>query len=125
MTRDHERAFIRGVATGRGGMMAVKLLIGLSLIFLFVSFAALNQKQIPLAYYGYEAVAPVWLVSIISFALGAAFAGIFGALAMIREKSRSFTLSRRLSKAEEDLKDLRQKKYAENGSRDRFPTTTA
>lgn len=102
--------------------MAVKLILGLAMVFLFVSFAALNQKQIAVTYYGYEAVAPVWLVSVISFALGATVAGVFGAFTIILEKSRSFNLSRKLARAEDDLRDLRQKSYAQSGLGDQFPS---
>lgn len=94
--------------------MAVKLILGLAVVFLFVSFAALNQKQVVVTYYGYEAVAPVWLISVISFALGATVAGVFGAFTIMVEKTRSFNLSRKLAKAENDLRDLRQKSYAQN-----------
>lgn len=107
--------------SGRGGFMAIKLIAGLAAIFLFVSFAALNQKPVTVTYYGYEGVAPVWLVSVISFALGSAVASIFGAFTIIREKSRSFSLSRKLTRAEDDLRGLRQKNYAESGQGDQFP----
>jgi len=96
-------------------MMAIKLIVGLAVIFMFVSFAALNQKPVTVTYYGYEGVAPVWLVSVISFAVGSAVAGVFGGFTIIREKSRSFSLSRKLARAEDDLRGLRQKNYAESG----------
>ena len=101
--------------SGRDGMMAIKLIVGLAVIFMFVSFAALNQKPVTVTYYGYEGVAPVWLVSVISFAVGSAVAGVFGGFTIIREKSRSFSLSRKLARAEDDLRGLRQKNYAESG----------
>jgi uncharacterized integral membrane protein len=99
-------------------MMAIKLIVGLAVIFMFVSFAALNQKPVTVTYYGYEGAAPVWLVSVISFALGSLVTGVFWAFAIIREKSRSFSLSRRLARAEGDLRDLRQKNFAESGQGD-------
>jgi uncharacterized membrane protein YciS (DUF1049 family) len=119
---DAGRAGIRADASGRGGLMAVKLILGLAVVFLFVSFAALNQKQITLTYYGYDGVAPVWLVSVISFALGSAVAGVFGAFTIIREKSRNFSLSRKLARAEDDLRDIRQKNYAQSGLADQPPS---
>lgn len=111
----------RAGVTGRDGLMAVKLIFGLAVVFMFVSFAALNQKPVMVTYYGYEGVAPVWLVSVISFALGSVAAGALGAFAIIREKSRSFSLSRRLARAEDDLRDMRQKSYAQSGQGDQFP----
>ncbi|MBF0292024.1 MAG: DUF1049 domain-containing protein [Nitrospinae bacterium] len=101
--------------------MAVKLIFGLAVVFMFVSFAALNQKSVTVTYYGYEGIAPVWLVSVISFALGAVAAGALGAFTIIREKSRSFSLSRRLARAEDDLRDMRQKSYAQSGQGDQSP----
>lgn len=101
--------------SGMGGFMAIKLIVGLAAIFLFVSFAALNQKSVTVTYYGYEGAAPVWLVSVISFALGFAVAAVFGAFTILREKSRSFSLSRKLAHAEDDLRGLRQKNYSESG----------
>lgn len=115
------RAGIRAGVSGREGLMAVKLVLGLAVVFMFVSFAALNQKPITVTYYGYEGVAPVWLVSVVSFALGAVVAGVLGAFSIIREKSRSFSLSRKLARAEDDLRDMRQKSYAQGGQGDQSP----
>lgn len=115
---DAGRVNVRAGVSGRDGLMAVKLILGLAVVFLFVSFAALNQKPIAVTYYGYEGVAPVWLVSVISFALGSALTGVLGAFTIIREKSRSFSLSRKLARAEEDLRNIRQINYAQSGQGD-------
>ncbi|MBI5814954.1 MAG: DUF1049 domain-containing protein [Nitrospinae bacterium] len=92
------------------GLMAVKLALGLLLVFFIVSFAAKNQQNVLVSYYfGHEYNAPVWFVVVFSFLSGALLASLLWAISLIREKGRSWSLSRKNAKLEDQLRELTQK----------------
>ncbi|MBI4667292.1 MAG: LapA family protein [Nitrospinae bacterium] len=95
--------------------MAVKLVLGLMVIFLFVLFAAQNQQSVGVTFFfGYQYTAPMWLMAALCFGLGAAISVVAGAVAIISEKSRNFRLSRRVAKLEEELSGLKSRPISDD-----------
>jgi len=91
-------------------MMAVKFLIGLLVVLFLVTFAAKNQQDVVVAYYGgYELAAKLWVAILGAFAAGVALAAVGAGFSVLRVKSRSWSLSRKVSKLEQELNDLKQK----------------
>jgi len=91
-------------------MMAVKLVIGLLIVFFLVTFAVKNQQDVIVSYYfGYSYGVKLWMAVLASFALGAVLTGLGWAVSSIREKSRNWSLSRKIVKLEKELESLKQK----------------
>lgn len=90
--------------------MAVKFVLGLLVIFILITFAVKNQQDVVVSYYfGYGADVKLWVAILVSFALGAGLAVIGAGFSLLREKSRNWSLSRKLSKLEDEISEMKQK----------------
>ena len=102
MAEDYERK--------SNGLMAVKLVLGLIVVFFVISFAVKNQQQVTVSYYfGHEYSAPIWFVVIFSIIAGVLISSVFWAFSLIREKGRNWSLSKKAAKMEERLKEISQR----------------
>lgn len=91
-------------------MLAIKLIVGLLLIFFVITFAAKNQQPVDISYYlGYDYNVKLWIAILVSFGLGIVLSGIGWSISFVREKSKNWGLSRKIKKLEEEINELRQK----------------
>ncbi|MGK7345624.1 MAG: LapA family protein [Candidatus Nitrospinota bacterium M3_3B_026] len=91
-------------------MLAVKLVLGLIIVFFLVTFAVKNQGMVDISYFfGYEYTVRLWVAILASFGAGALLAGLGWAVSSLREKGRNWRLSRKVSRLEKELTELKQK----------------
>lgn len=91
-------------------MLAVKLVLGLMVVFFLVTFAVKNQGMVDVSwFFGYEYTVRLWAAILVSFGAGALLAGLGWAVSSLREKGRNWRLSRKVARLEKDLAELKQK----------------
>lgn len=91
-------------------MMAVKLVLGLIVVFFLVTFAVKNQQDVDVSYYfGYHYNVKLWVALMASFVLGAVVTALGWTVSSIKEKSRNYRLTKKVSKLQKELEDLKQK----------------
>ena len=104
-------------------MMAVKFIIGLLLVFLLVTFAVKNQQEVLVSYYmGYEFNVKLWLAILIAFVGGFVLSAIGVGFSLVREKSKCWSLNRKVVKLEGEIGQLKQKPIPDEPSV--YPSTS-
>ncbi len=90
--------------------MAVKLLLGLLLTLFIITFAGQNPQSADIFYFfGLEYNTRVWVIALAPLAAGAIITSIVFGYYLFKEKGKSWMLSRKVDKLEEELKELKQR----------------
>lgn len=91
-------------------MMAVKLVLGLLLVFFMVTFSAKNQQTVDLVYYGdFKYSINQWMVILASVGLGVLVTSLGLGYSLLKEKTKGWRLARKVKAIEKELKDIKQR----------------
>ncbi|MBF0170238.1 MAG: LapA family protein [Nitrospinae bacterium] len=90
--------------------MAPKILLGLLIIFLGVTFAAQNPQEVTVGYFvGPRYTTYVWVVAVVSFGLGAAAMALAWGVSAFRSGREKGRLRRNVARLEEELAALKKR----------------